>query len=85
MTESQTTLHESNARMKKVPIQERSVLVRDSILVNGYGVDRICLRQRFSELFSPFYSITHLANAPRSFPASHIRFETQAAFQVWVV
>ncbi len=62
MTESQTTLHESNARMKKVPIQER-----------------------FSELFSPFYSITHLANAPRSFPASHIRFETQAAFQVWVV
>ena len=34
---------------RKVPIQERSVLVGDIVIVNGYGVNRARLQQRFSE------------------------------------
>lgn len=36
-------------RSRKVPIQERSVLVGDIVIVNGYGVNRLRLQQRFSE------------------------------------
>ncbi len=49
MTESQTTLHESNARMKKVPIQERSVRIGDFVVVNGYRVNRTLLKERFAQ------------------------------------
>jgi len=34
---------------RKVPIQERSVLVGDIIFVNGYHVNRTLLKQRFAE------------------------------------
>jgi len=34
---------------RKIPIQERSVLVGDVIVVNGYGVNRNALKQRFAE------------------------------------
>ena len=47
MTENQATSH--NAKTRKISIQERSVLVGDIVVVNGYGVDRTLLKQRFAE------------------------------------
>jgi len=49
MTESQATINKANSKTKKVPIQERSVLVGDMIVVNGHGVNRSLLKQRFAE------------------------------------
>ena len=49
MTERHTSLHDAGLKIKKVPIQERSVLVGDIIFVNGYGVNRTALKQRFTE------------------------------------
>jgi hypothetical protein len=43
MTKNQPT------KAKKVSIQERSVLVGEIIVVNGFGVDRTLLKQRFAE------------------------------------
>jgi hypothetical protein len=39
----------TNSHIKKIPIHERSVLVGDIIVVNGHGVNRTSLEQRFSE------------------------------------
>ena len=39
----------SNQHLKKVSIQERSVLVGDIIVVNGYRVNRALLEDRFAE------------------------------------
>src|SRR6266404_3189525 len=47
MTEHQATIH--NAQARKVPIQERSVLVGDLIVVDGHSVNRTLLKQRFAE------------------------------------
>jgi SAM-dependent methyltransferase len=49
MAESQVSLQGSRPKPKKVSIQERSVLVGDIIIVNGYRVDRAALKQRFAE------------------------------------
>jgi len=49
VTESQTALNENISATKKVPIQDRSVLVGDVIFVNGYGVNRTILIHRFAE------------------------------------
>jgi SAM-dependent methyltransferase len=49
MTENQATINDANPQTKKVPIQERSVLVGDMIVVNGHGVNRTLLKQRFAE------------------------------------
>jgi SAM-dependent methyltransferase len=49
MTERHTSLRDAGLKTKKVPIQERSVLVGDIIFVNGYGVSRTALQQRFAE------------------------------------
>jgi SAM-dependent methyltransferase len=49
MTESQVTTSSTSPQTKKVPIQERSVLVGDSIVVNGYRVNRALLKQRFTQ------------------------------------
>jgi len=48
MTKSQTSVNEASLS-KKVSIQERSVLVGDIIFVNGHGVNRTALTQRFAE------------------------------------
>jgi hypothetical protein len=49
MTENQAIINDANPKTKKVPIQERSVLVGDMIVVNGHGVNRTLLKQRFAE------------------------------------
>ena len=49
MTENQATINATHHKTKKVSIQERSVLVEDMIVVNGHGVNRILLKQRFAE------------------------------------
>jgi SAM-dependent methyltransferase len=48
MTKSQSSVNEASLS-KKVSIQERSVLVGDIIVVNGHGVNRAALKQRFAE------------------------------------
>jgi len=47
MIKSQATIN--NATPQKIPIQERSVLVGNMIVVNGCGVNRTLLKQRFAE------------------------------------
>lgn len=49
VTESQATLSKSISPTKKVPIQDRSVLIGNVIVVNGYGVNRTALIHRFAE------------------------------------
>src|SRR5215472_12079150 len=49
MTESQVSLRDTSLKSKKVSIQERSVLVGDIIVVNGYRVHQAALKQRFAE------------------------------------
>src|SRR6266699_3871332 len=48
MSKSQTSVNKASLS-KKVSIQERSVLVGDIIFVNGDGVNRTALKQRFAE------------------------------------
>src|SRR3954451_24941681 len=48
MTGSQITVEDGNSKTRKVPIQERSVLVGDVIVVNGYRANRVALKQRFA-------------------------------------
>src|SRR5215471_3296103 len=48
MSQSRSTVNASSS-MKKVSIQERSVLVGDIIYVNGYGVNQVALIHRFAE------------------------------------
>jgi SAM-dependent methyltransferase len=47
--ESQVSLNDTLPTTRKVSIQERSVLVGDIIFVNGHGVNRTPLKQRFAE------------------------------------
>jgi SAM-dependent methyltransferase len=49
MNETQTTLNRAGSSPRKVPIQERSVLVGDIIVVNGHGINRAALIRRFAE------------------------------------
>jgi hypothetical protein len=49
MTEKQATINKAGPKVRKVPIYERSVLVGDTIFVNGYHVNRTSLKQRFAE------------------------------------
>ncbi len=49
MTESQTADMQASSKTKKVSIQERSILVGSIIIVNGYHVNHLLLRQRFAE------------------------------------
>jgi SAM-dependent methyltransferase len=49
MTKSHTAVNDGNPITRKVPIQDRSVLVGDIIVVNGHGVNRVALKQRFAE------------------------------------
>ncbi len=42
---AETPVHQT----RKIPIQERSVLVGDVIVVNGHGVNRVLLEERFTE------------------------------------
>src|SRR5579859_5087041 len=39
----------SNARLKRVPIQERAFTIGDLTGINGYHANRTLLKQRFSE------------------------------------
>lgn len=49
MAEIQQSVDSTNPKPKKIPIQERSVRVGDIIVVNGHGVNRTLLKQRFAE------------------------------------
>jgi SAM-dependent methyltransferase len=49
MTENQATIDKTDPRARKVSIQERSVLVGNVVVINGYGVNRTLLKQRFAE------------------------------------
>ena len=39
----------AESNLKGTPIEERSVLIGDMIIINGYCVNKILLKQRFSE------------------------------------
>lgn len=49
MTKSHTAVNDGSPLTRKVPIQDRSVLVGDIIVVNGHGVNLSTLKQRFAE------------------------------------
>src|SRR5258708_10550738 len=49
MTKNQATINDADPKTRKVPIQERSVLVGDLIVVNGHDVNRALLKRRFAE------------------------------------
>src|SRR6266571_2752268 len=49
MTQIHTSPCNASPKTRKVSIQERSVLVGDIIVVNGYRVNRTLLKQRFAE------------------------------------
>ena len=49
MVEKQMTLQSKPLTSRKIPIQERSVRVGDVIVVNGHGINRALLKQRFAE------------------------------------
>jgi len=49
MIENQPAVERIHAKMKKISIQERSVLVENMIVVNGYGIQRNSIKTRFSE------------------------------------
>src|SRR5260221_14580281 len=49
MTKNQATINDADPKTRKVPIQERSVLVGDLIVVNGHAVNRALLKRRFAE------------------------------------
>jgi SAM-dependent methyltransferase len=44
-----TTNHGFSSRIKRVPIQERSFLIENTVGINGYRVNRDALRARFGE------------------------------------
>lgn len=66
MAENQATTH--NTKPKKVSIQERSVLVGEIIVVNGFGVDRTLLKQRFAEGCYETHETPHFILFRRSEP-----------------
>ncbi len=66
MTESQTTINDTNSKTKQVSIQERSVLVGEMIVVNGHGVNRTSLKQRFAEGGYQIHETTHFLLFRRS-------------------
>ncbi len=49
MIENQPSISPTQAKTKKVSIQERSVLVGDMIVVNGHGVNKDAMKMRFAE------------------------------------
>ncbi len=49
MIENRPSISSTQAKTKKVSIQERSVHVGDFIVVNGYHVNRVLLQKRFAE------------------------------------
>lgn len=49
MIEKQPTIEAVSHQSRKIPIHERSVLIGDMVVVNGYGVNRTLLKQRFAE------------------------------------
>jgi SAM-dependent methyltransferase len=59
MTENQATINHARPKTKKVPIQERSVLVGSVIVVNGHSVNRTLLKQRFAEGGYQIYETAH--------------------------
>lgn len=62
----------SGSNRKKVPIQERSVLVRDIIVVNGFGANRSLLNQRFAEGAYQAQETPHFSAYIRSEPPTTI-------------
>lgn len=59
MAEIQHSVQSTNSNSKKIPIQERSVRVGDVIVVNGHGVNRTLLKQRFAEGDYDFHETSH--------------------------
>ncbi len=49
MIENQPSISPSQAKTKKVSIQERSVRIGDFVVINGYRVNRDLLKERFAE------------------------------------
>lgn len=59
MAEIQHSVDRTNPTAKKIPIHERSVRVGDVIVVNGHGVNRTLLKQRFAEGDYQFHETSH--------------------------
>lgn len=72
MNSSQATTTTASSKGKKVPIQERSVLVGESIVVNGFGVNRGLLKQRFAEGAYQAQETSHFSAFTRSEPPTTI-------------
>jgi 2-polyprenyl-3-methyl-5-hydroxy-6-metoxy-1,4-benzoquinol methylase len=67
-----TITNTSDSNEKKVPIQERSILVRDIIVVNGFGTNRSLLNQRFAEGAYLAQETPHFSAYTRSEPPTTI-------------
>jgi SAM-dependent methyltransferase len=72
MNGNQVTTNTASSKVKKVPIQERSVLVGDKIVVNGFGVNRGLLNQRFAEGAYQVQETPHFSTFTRLEPPSTI-------------
>lgn len=59
MIDNQPVANTPARQTKKIPIQERSVRVGEMIVVNGHGVNRASLKQRFAEGGYQAHETTH--------------------------
>jgi SAM-dependent methyltransferase len=59
MSDKQTSIGSETSHIRKVSIQERSVLIGDLIVVNGQGVNRELLKLRFAEGGYAVYETPH--------------------------
>ena len=59
MSDKQTSIGSETSHIRKVSIQERSVLIGDFIVVNGQGVNRELLKRRFAEGGYAVYETSH--------------------------
>ena len=78
MTKNQATINDADPKTRKVPIQERSVLVGDLIVVNGHAVNRALLKRRFAEggyqaQETPHFLLFTRETAPKTILCSLVR------------
>jgi protein-L-isoaspartate O-methyltransferase len=59
MPDKQTSVGDETSPVRKVSIQDRSVLIGDFIVVNGHGANRELLKQRFTEGGYAVYETPH--------------------------
>ncbi|HEU5227613.1 MAG TPA: hypothetical protein VFU49_07340, partial [Ktedonobacteraceae bacterium] len=78
MPEQPATLHDTERKTRKVSIQERSVLVGDTIVVDGHNVDLATLERRFVEGGYQIQETSHFRLFRRAEPPKTILVHTFA-------